>query len=72
MKARVEHRVPLSRRAMEILRDFERDREGGSDYVFAGQREGSPLCNMSLLMILRRMKRGDITTAHEFRSTFSD
>ena len=27
MKARVEHRVPLSRRAMEILRDLERDRE---------------------------------------------
>jgi integrase len=72
MKARVEHRVPLSRRAMEILRDLERDREGGSDYVFAGQREGSPLSNMSLLMMLRRIKRGDITTAHGFRSTFSD
>ena len=71
MKARVEHRVPLSRRAMEILRDLERDRESGDDYVFAGQREGSPLSNMALLMMLRRMKRGDIT-AHGFRSTFSD
>jgi integrase len=71
MKARVEHRVPLSRRAMEILRDLERDRESESDYVFAGQREGSPLSNMALLMMLRRMKWGDIT-AHGFRSTFSD
>ena len=71
MKARVEHRVPLSRRAMEILRDLERDREDGGDYVFAGQREGSPLSNMALLMMLRRMKRGDIT-AHGFRSSFSD
>ena len=71
MKARVEHRVPLSRRAVEILRDLERDRESDNDYVFAGQREGSPLSNMALLMMLRRMKREDIT-AHGFRSTFSD
>ena len=71
MKARVEHRVPLSRRAMEILRDLERDRENDGDYVFAGQREGSPLSNMSLLKMLRRMKRDEIT-AHGFRSTFSD
>jgi integrase len=70
MKARVEHRVPLSRRATEILRDLERDREGG-DYVFVGQRAGSPLSNMALLMMLRRMRRDDIT-AHGFRSTFSD
>ena len=71
MKARVEHRVPLSRRAMEILRELERDRESDSDYVFPGQREDSPLSNMPLLMMLRRMKRGDVT-AHGFRSTFSD
>ena len=57
---------------MEILRELERDREDGGHYVFAGQREGSPLSNMALLMMLRRMKRGDITTAHGFRSTFSD
>ena len=71
MKARVEHRVPLSRPAIEILRDLERDRESDSDCVFAGQRAGSPLSNMALLMMLRRMKRGDIT-AHGFRSSFSD
>ena len=51
--------MPLSRRAMEILRELERDRESGDDYLFAGQRERSPLSNMSLLMMLRRMKRGD-------------
>ena len=71
MKARVEHRVPLSRRVTEILRDLEREREDGSDHVFAGQREGSPLSNMALLMMLRRMRRDEIT-AHGFRSTFSD
>jgi integrase len=63
--------VPPSRRAMEILRDVERDREDGDAYVFAGQREGRPLSNMALLMMLRRMKRGNVT-AHGFRSTFSD
>ena len=42
MKARVEHRVPLSRRAMEILRDLEDATESSDDdYVFAGQREGN-------------------------------
>ena len=44
---------------------------GDDDYVFAGQREGSPLSNMALLMMLRRMKREDVT-AHGFRSSFSD
>src|SRR5271166_393713 len=71
MKARVEHRVRPSRRAMEILRDVERDRETGRGYVFVGQWEGSPLSNMALLMMLRRMRRDEIT-AHGFRSTFSD
>jgi hypothetical protein len=46
MKARIEHRVPLPRRAMEILRDLECDRESDNGSVFAGQREGSPLANM--------------------------
>jgi integrase len=30
------------------------------------------MSNMVLLMLLRRMKRADLTTAHGFRSTFSD
>ena len=73
MKARSEHRVPLSRRALEILRELkDPDAESSADgYAFAGQREGTPLSNMALLMMLRRMKRMDIT-AHGFRSTFSD
>jgi integrase len=70
MKARVEHRVPLSQRALEILSALKGDQEDGEKYVFAGQRVGSPLSNMALLMMLRRMKREDIT-AHGFRSAFS-
>jgi integrase len=71
MKARTEHRVPLSQRALEILGALKSDQEDGEKYVFAGQRARRPLSNMSLLMMLRRMKREDIT-AHGFRSAFSD
>lgn len=68
MKARREHRVPLSERAVEILREM---RSLGSDWVFPGQREGKPLSNMAMLMQLRRMGREDLTT-HGFRSSFRD
>jgi integrase len=42
-----------------------------SDFVFPGQRRNKPLSNMSMLMMLRRMDRTDLTT-HGFRSTFRD
>jgi integrase len=69
MKARREHRVPLSGPATALLRRLATKREG--EHLFAGQREGKPLSNMALLMALRRMDRGDLT-AHGFRSTFRD
>lgn len=69
MKAGREHRVPLSVPTLAVL-------EGMSDlahgaWVFPGQRGEGPLSNMSMLMLLRRMKREDITV-HGFRSTFRD
>jgi len=39
--------------------------------VFPGPRRALPMSNMTMLMLLRRMKRDDLT-AHGFRSTFSD
>ena len=60
MKAGREHRVPLSDAAMAILRGL----DATGDRVF-------PISNMAMLMLLRRMGRGDLT-AHGFRSTFSD
>lgn len=68
MKAGREHRVPLSPRAVEILKALPRD-EG--DFVFPGGKKGKPLSQMALLATLRRMGRGDLTT-HGFRSTFRD
>ena len=39
--------------------------------VFPGAGAGRPLSNMAMLMLLRRMGRGDLT-AHGFRSSFRD
>jgi len=69
MKAGKEHRVPLSDAAVAVLEAVEPWRDG--DFVFPGQKRGKPLSNMALLVLLRRMGRGDLT-AHGFRSTFRD
>ncbi|MER2606593.1 MAG: integrase arm-type DNA-binding domain-containing protein [Siculibacillus sp.] len=74
MKAGREHRVPLTSRALEILESMAklRPKEASpGDYVFPGQKPKRPLSVMTLEMLLRRMKRDDITT-HGFRSTFRD
>ncbi len=70
MKAGRDHRVPLSPQAVALLEALadESDRTG---YVFKGMKKGRPLSGMAMLMLLRRMERGDLT-AHGFRSTFRD
>lgn len=69
MKAGREHRVPLSEPAVAILRTMAGVRTG--KYVFPGGRADRPLSNMSMLMLLRRMRRDELTV-HGFRSAFSD
>lgn len=69
MKAGKEHRVPLSKRALEIVTVLHEVRL--SDYVFPGQKEGKPLSGMAMEMLLRRMK-ADEFTVHGFRSAFRD
>jgi integrase len=69
MKAGREHRVPLSRRAIEILNSLHKLRT--SEFVFPGQKPDKPLSNMSMEMVLRRMKVED-ATVHGFRSSFRD
>ena len=71
MKAHREHRVPLSARALAILQEMQAAREGDDDnaFVFPGPKGGKPLSNMAFLMLLRRIKRADLT-AHGFRATF--
>ncbi len=68
MKAGAEHRVPLSSGVMGILAEM----QGLDDtFVFPGGRRGKPLSNMAMLVLLRRMKREDLTV-HGFRSSFRD
>jgi integrase len=69
MKAGRSHRVPLSRRALAILKKLEGARTG--EFVFPGQRRGTPLSATALDLALRRMK-ADSVTVHGFRSSFRD
>ena len=71
MKAGKEHRVPLSGRALDILRELQKLAGDTDAFVFPGGKAGKPLSNMAFLMLLRRMGRDDLT-AHGFRSTFRD
>lgn len=66
MKAGVEHRVPLSDRAMEVLRNVV---SLGDGKVFPSER-GHALSGMAMTRLLKRM---DINvTVHGFRSSFRD
>ena len=67
MKAEREHRIPLSKRAMELL--LATPRIAGTNLVFPGRR--GPMSDMTLSAVLKRMGRGDLTV-HGFRSTFRD
>ena len=69
MKAGRTHRVPLSRRALVIIKKLHAARTG--EFIFPGQRPDKPLSGMAMEMILRRMK-ADGATVHGFRSSFRD
>lgn len=68
MKARQDHKVPLSNRCLEILKEMKRRNEA---HVFPGKKQDKPLSNMAMLQLLERMGFTDITV-HGFRSTFRD
>ena len=70
MKAGVEHRVPLSSRAFEILESITSNRNP-EEYIFSGWKRNTGLSNNAFLALLKKMERSDITT-HGFRSTFRD
>jgi integrase len=73
MKAHREHRVPLSAASLKLLGEMAKLRtvDSSDAYVFQGAQAGRPLSIMAMAMVLRRMKRGDLTV-HGFRSTFRD
>ena len=69
MKANREHRVPLSRRAVEILDAARTLGDGGGPLVFATD-DGQPLDEKVLRRLLERQKVPAVP--HGFRSSFRD
>jgi integrase len=70
MKSGREHRVPLSRRALKVVKQAMADYPA-SEFLFPGRKLGKPLSAMALEMMLRRMKVED-ATVQGFRSSFRD
>ena len=69
MKAGKEHRVPLSDKALGILRDAW-ELTGGEGLVFPAPRSGNALTDMTFTALLRRLKVDAVP--HGFRSSFRD
>lgn len=83
MKAKKEHRVPLSSAVLRLLETIPKVSSG---LLFEGQKIGKPISNMAMLMKVRRLdaksiKEGGkgwrdnqdkVITVHGFRSTFRD
>lgn len=69
MKAKREHRVPLSERCIAILNAAKAYR-GKSSYLFPGRSEARPLSGMTFTKVMRTMKAPG--TPHGFRSSFRD
>lgn len=67
MKGKKEHRVPLSRQAVALLKT--QPRLPDVEYVFPSNRRG-PLSDMALTQLMRRHEFGAVP--HGFRSTFRD
>lgn len=74
MKAKITHRVPLSPRALVILKAQKGQHES---LVFPSVRDQVELSDMAITSLLRRLKAhsdtpGRVATAHGFRSSFRD
>jgi integrase len=70
MKARREHRVPLSQPCVDLLRRL--PHEVGSPLVFVGRRPGATLSKMSMAYVMDQLGQKGSVTIHGFRSTFRD
>jgi integrase len=71
MKARDAHIVPLSDRALEVLK-LARAANPDHQMIFPGAKQGRPLSDMTLTKVLRSAGLNGMATAHGFRSSFKD
>jgi integrase len=70
MKAGLEHRVPLSDRAVDILKAMKQRATG--KLVFGGGVEGRPISDTAMTKALRAAAGDDTVTLHGLRSSFRD
>ena len=70
MKSKRPHRVPLSPRCIDILKQAKLLQSTTSDYVFPGTLDGKSLSDMTLSKLLRELAIAAVP--HGFRSSFRD
>ncbi len=70
MKMRTEHVVPLSRQALDVLREI-KSLAGDSRYVLPGRNPDKPISNNTMLFALYRLGYKRQMTGHGFRSIAS-
>jgi integrase len=69
--AKVDLRIPLSRRAQVIAKEQVKQ-HGGMPFMFPGERETGDMSENAMLEVLDRMGYQNKATVHGFRSTFRD
>lgn len=70
MKAKKEHRVPLTDRALAILNAAAPFKQAKSDLIFPGTKEDRPLSDMTFSKLMKEL--GIAAVPHGFRSSFRD
>jgi integrase len=70
MKAKIEHRVPISDAALELLKVMQPLKGADDELVFPGGRRGQPLSDVAVSKALAAVADG--FTVHGMRSTFRD
>ena len=72
MKAGVEHRVPLSGQAIDVLGKASALRDESGLVFPSPLRPGSPMADMALMQVLRSTGLAERATVHGFRSSFKN
>ena len=72
MKGGVEHRVPLSDAALELLEQARVLRDGSGLIFPSSVKAGHPMSDMTLSQVLRKTGLAERSTVHGFRSAFRD
>ncbi len=72
MKAGSEHRVPLSKQAIELLSEASELREETNLVFPSPQKRGDQLSDMTLTKVLRSVGLAERATVHGFRSSFKN